>query len=143
MARTNIIQRLINRPTVVTRARVRGAPVPADDQGGRSSGSQGATPVFITKESIISFGGATAASYGVWIVLSLLFGAKPSGVLWLGFVIALLVSLFLWWQAIADPRVNTPTPLSSFEKKQGFGLAILNSFQIFLAALGSIKASGL
>jgi hypothetical protein len=149
----NFFQKLINRPlpavsALPERTQPRGMPTAAaaKDKKEKDAAPQAATPIYITKESIITFGGATAAAYGVWTVLSLLIGHRASEVIWLGYLVSLILSVFIWWQAVADPRVNapvSPTPLSDYDKKVALGLAVLNSFQIFLAALGSIKATGL
>ncbi|MBZ6076202.1 hypothetical protein [Microvirga puerhi] len=131
MARPNRLQKLINRPISIQPSPPRGAPQPA------AAATSSVTPVFVTKETIRTFAGATTAVWGIWIGLSLLLHVRASEVLWLGYLVSLAISLFLCWQAIADPRLdeNAATRLSPYDKRVAFGLAIINSFQIFFALI--------
>lgn len=152
MTEPNFLQRWINRGLEVTifqqvqEAQLRGAPLPAGNKTKTEAITVPlATPVFITRESIVTFGGITAASYGGWTVFALLAGSKADQMIWVGYLVSLAISLFVCWQAVADPRLNvpnTPTCLNPFDKQVAFALAVLNSFQIFLATLGAVKATG-
>jgi hypothetical protein len=150
MTEPNFLQRWINRGLEVIivrpKAQLRGAPLPSSDKVETETVNvASATPVFITKESILTFGGITAASYGAWTVVALLWSKKADEIVWFGYLVSLAILLFVCWQAVDDPRINGPTapnPLTSYDKKVAYVLAVLNSFQIFLATLGTVKATG-
>jgi hypothetical protein len=145
MAGPNLLQRLLNHPLPpmgmpdYSETRLRG-------KVNQNRTGASATPVFITRESLFTFAGSTAATYGVWNVIALLFGSKASALLWLGYAVALAICMFICWQATADPRLNTENSvqrLTDYDKKVAYGISFLNSFQIFLAALGIVKATGI
>lgn len=107
----------------------RGAPAPA------AAGSGAAQPVtsgaFITPQSLVSFPFAAGVVVGLWKGIQALFPAwGPSP--WIALVIAFLVGGLVTLISISDGRLN----LTQRQTIIAAGVAFLNCFYLFMAALG-------
>ena len=149
MATPNFFQRAINHSLPASRQsefpEFNQTKAPGKKQGAEDKSQASTSPVFFTRESLVTFSGSTAAAYGVWTVIALLTNWKPSASPVLGYVLSLVICLFVCWQATSDPRLNDKTSdnyLTNHDKQVAYVISLLNSFQIFLATYGIVKATG-
>jgi len=94
------------------------------------------TATFITPQSLVAFPFASTLVAGIWTASHSLLhklGDSP----WTGLTIAMLVGSIVYGLSVSDRRVK----LSAREKLVGLGIAIVNCFYLYMAAL-AIKTGG-
>jgi len=118
------VQGLVN---VSVRPRLaKGAPAPAGEPETQSVGA------FLTPQSLLSFPVASGAVTLVWKSLGAL--SSPLGTAnWVPLVVALLVGLIIYLISVSDDKMPKP---SGGMRIVGIGIAVLNAFFLFAAAVG-------
>lgn len=133
------LYRLFNRrpdPAPATKTGPTPAGAPAPVPGGAPPVSPSPVGAFITKESPITFPGATAAITLVWGFVNRFTTPTGRTADLIGLVICGLVGLFLYVINITDPTA----PPSAREKAIGFVIAIFNTIVLFMASFGAQAA---
>ena len=87
--------------------------------------------VFITKQSLTTFPGASIAVFLVWQVVAMLF-PNYGGSVWVAFVASAGIGTFIWWMGASDPKSN----MSMRDKLIAAAVAFVNSLQVFAATVG-------
>jgi branched-subunit amino acid permease len=93
------------------------------------------TGTFITKESLLSFAGASfAVAVGSKVVRSLGYQRED---IWPELVFGILIALLIAWISTTDPRLE----LTTREKRIAYAVALLNGMYLALAAVGATSVA--
>ena len=111
----------------------------AETTGGTGDTAPATTGAFITPQSLVSFPVASSLVGGLWRLAEALIpswgGSKATLV-----VISLVIGLFIWAISVTDPNLKQ----TRREKFISFGIAVVNSLYLAIAALGimtTVKAA--
>jgi hypothetical protein len=118
--------------------KITGATPAGSPPGGGGTPPQAPVGGFITKESLVSFPGATLVISLIWGFINHFVSTTGTTRDVIGAVICFAVGMFMYWINITDPAA----PATPREKKIGFVVALLNTIVLFMASFGAQVAIG-